>query len=50
MCGSNKRKEKLDEATMEILESQVEAGGFGTCTNVVVSDKYAITAAHCIFE
>ena len=50
VCGSNKRKEKLDEATMEILESQVEAGGFGTCTNVVVSDKYAITAAHCIFE
>ena len=51
MCGSNKPKEKLDEATIEILESQVEDGGcYGTCTNVVVSDKYAITAAHCIFE
>ena len=50
VCGSNKPKEKLDEATMEILQSQVEEGGFGTCTSVVVSDKYAITAAHCIFE
>ena len=53
MCGSSRPKEKLDEATMEILNSQVGAGEIdeiGTCTNVIVSDRYAITAAHCIVE
>ena len=50
VCGSNQPKKELDEATMEILESQVEAGGFGTCTTVIISDRYAVTAAHCIFE
>ena len=53
MCGSSRPKEKLDEATMEILNSQVGAGEIdeiGTCTNVIVSDRYALTAAHCIVE
>jgi hypothetical protein len=51
VCGSNTVKEKLDEATAEILNSQVEKDDtIGTCTNVIVSDKYAITAAHCIIE
>ena len=51
VCGSNTPKEKLDEATAEILNSQVEKDDtIGTCTNVIVSDKYAITAAHCIIE
>ena len=51
MCGSNTIKEKLDEATAEILNSQVENDNTtGICTNVIISDKYAITAAHCIIE
>ena len=51
VCGSNTIKEKLDEATAEILNSQVENDDtIGTCTNVIISDKYAITAAHCIIE
>ena len=53
MCGSNRPKEKVDEAIKEILNSQVGAGEIdeiGTCTNVIVSDRYAVTAAHCIVE
>ena len=49
VCGSDKKKKPLDEATLEILDSQVEKDGrFGICTTVAISDKYALTAAHCI--
>ena len=49
VCGSNKKKKPLDEATLEVLASQVEKDDkFGICTSVAISDKYVLTAAHCI--
>ena len=50
VCGQNKKKPELDKALKEIFEqSQVEANDeFTQCTNVIISDRYALTAAACI--
>ena len=43
-CGISVPK-KLNETAPEGQVS--DSGVHGTCTNVVISDKYALTAAHC---
>ena len=50
MCGQNKKKEPLDEAIKKIIdETQIEASDeFSQCTNVIISDRFALTAAACI--
>ena len=50
VCGQNKKKPKLDEKWKEIIEqTQVEASEeFTQCTNVIISDRFALTAAACI--
>lgn len=50
MCGQNKKKPKLDEKWKKIIEqTQVEASEeFTQCTNVIISDRFALTAAACI--
>ncbi len=49
-CGEFKLKEVLDpEIENMIAENQVKKDGCeGSCTNVVISDRFAITAAHCL--
>ena len=44
MCGA-KRKKNEDETPPE---GQIKNPETTTCTNVIISDKYALTAAHCI--
>ena len=50
VCGQNKKKPKLDEKWKKIIEqTQVEASEeFTQCTNVIISDRFALTAAACI--
>ena len=50
MCGQNNVKPPLDEHMKKMIEEhQVKKDpDFGICSNVVISDKYAITAAHCL--
>ena len=50
MCGQNSIKKPFDEHMKKMIEDhQVEKDpNYGICSNVVISDKYAITAAHCI--
>ena len=50
VCGQNSIKKPFDEHMKKMIEeNQVEKDpNYGICSNVVISDKYAITAAHCI--
>ena len=50
MCGQNKLKKPLDEKIKEIIEEgQVAANEeFRMCTNVLISDRFALTSAACI--
>ena len=49
MCGRDKLKPDITEEDLDaIFENQVEKDeDFGICTNVIISDRYALTAAHC---
>ena len=49
MCGRDKLKPKITEEELyAILDSRVETNDeFGICTSVIISDRYALTAAHC---
>ena len=51
-CGESKYREEIaglenikDEKVPQ--EDNAEPSDSGTCTNVIISDRYAITAAHC---
>ena len=48
MCGKSKLNPVLDEETLQMIQdSQVEADDPQLCTTVVISDRFALTAAHC---
>ena len=49
MCGQNRIKGNLDEEKRNVIENyQVEKdGNVGICSHVIISDKYALTAANC---
>ena len=43
MCGENKKaQEEIFADLTEFLDEE------GLCTNVVISDRFTITAAHCL--
>ena len=51
-CGESKQRGEI--AGLEKPKDQVvpqqddsDSSDSGTCTNVIISDRYAITAAHC---
>ena len=46
VCGENK---KLEEAISTFIDFQ-EKGDEGLCTNVPISDRFSLTAAHCLEE
>ena len=50
VCGQNKLKNPLDEKIKQIIEEgQVAANeDFRMCTNVLISDRFALTSAACI--
>ena len=50
VCGKNKLKNPLDEKIKQIIEEgQVAANeDFKMCTNVLISDRFALTSAACI--
>ena len=50
VCGKNKLKNPLDEKIKQIIEEgQVAANeDFQMCTNVLISDRFALTSAACI--
>ena len=49
MCGKNKLKPNITEELLALIkENQVESNDeSGLCTTVVISDRFALTAAHC---
>ena len=49
-CGEYRLKEIIDPEIKEMIEqNQIKKDPcYGTCTNVVISDRFAITAAHCL--
>ena len=46
MCGDNKR---LEEAINTFIDYE-EKGDEGLCTNIPISDRFSLTAAHCLEE
>ena len=45
MCGENKRAP--EEISSDLSDF---VGDFGLCTQVPISDRFVLTAAHCIEE
>ena len=50
MCGKNKIKPDIDDETKKLIEeNQIESNpDFETCAQTIISDKYVLTAAHCV--
>ena len=50
MCGQNKLKKPLDVKIKQIIEEGqvLSSEDFRMCTNVLISDRFALTSAACI--
>merc|ERR1712012_751924 len=47
-CGSFKNKEQIKEVSLD--QEAIENAEEGLCSAVVISDRFALTAAHCLEE
>ena len=48
VCGKNRLKPILTTEMLQMInENQVAPGESGLCSSVLISDRFALTAAHC---
>jgi hypothetical protein len=49
MCGSNRKKKPVDEETLKMIQANQAKRdeNYGICTSFLISDRFALTAAHC---
>ena len=48
VCGKNKLKPNLTEEILQMInDNQVDAKDSQLCSSVLISDRLALTAAHC---
>ena len=48
VCGAFKNKEEIKEVSLD--QEAIENAEEGLCSAVVISDRFALTAAHCLEE
>ena len=47
VCGEYKSLEDIPDVQDAPNLQEVQQQNAGTCTNVIISDRYVLTAAHC---
>ena len=48
VCGKNRLKPNLTEEILQMInDNQVDAKDNQLCSSVLISDRFALTAAHC---
>ena len=47
VCGEHRSLEDVPDLQDAPNVPEVQQNNAGTCTNVIISDRYVLTAAHC---